>query len=86
LLKFSKQTNKQTELKLFDNLHGKAQTITITDFSTLYTLSDHNHLLTNILWLLSKLSKNKGMGFISLGYNKAWWSRVDDGKFDTYIA
>ena len=69
---------------MFDNLHGKARTITINDFSTLYTLFDHNHLLTNILWLLSKLSKNKGMGFISVGYNKAWWLRVDDGKFDTY--
>ena len=69
---------------MFDNLHGKARTITINDFSTLYTLFDHNHLLTNISWLLGKLSKNKGMGFISVGYNKAWWSRVDDGKFDTY--
>ena len=70
--------------QMFDNLHGKAKTITINDFSTLYTLFDHNHLLTNMSWLLQKLGKNKGMGYISVGYSKAWWSRVDDGKFETY--
>ena len=70
--------------QMFDNLHGKAKTITINDFSTLYTLFDHNHLLTNMSWLLQKLGKNKGMGYISVGYSKAWWSRIDDGKFQTY--
>ena len=56
---------------MFDNLHGRAETITINDFSTLYTLFDHNHLLTNISWLLGRLSKNKGMGYIS-GMSILW--------------
>jgi hypothetical protein len=70
--------------QMFDGLHGRAKTVTINDFSTLYTLFDHNHLLTNISWLLQRLGKNKGMDYISVGYNKAWWSRADEGKFETY--
>jgi hypothetical protein len=70
--------------QMFDNLNGKAKTVTINDFSTLYILFDHNHLLTNMSWLLQKLGKNKGRGYISVGYSKAWWSRVDDGKFEMY--
>ena len=70
--------------QMFDNLGGNAETISINDFSTLYTLFDHDHLLSNISWLLSKLSKNKGMIFISVGHKGAWWSSKDSGKFPTY--
>ena len=42
-------------------------------FSTLYTLFDHEHLLSNITWLLHKLSKNSNLHHIRIGVDKAWW-------------
>ena len=45
---------------MFDDAYGKVDSITINDFSTLYTLFDHDHLLHNIKWLLETLSKNSG--------------------------
>ena len=69
---------------MFDGLDGNAESISINDFSTLYTLFDHEHLLGNISWLLSKLSKNKGMQYISVGHKRAWWSASDTGKFRTF--
>ena len=47
------------------------------NFSTLYTLFDHDHLLSNITWLLQKLSKNSGMHHIRIGHDKAWWVKGD---------
>ena len=58
---------------MFDGIHGKANTISINDFSTLYTLFDHNHLLKNMTWLLGTLSKNSGKQCIKLDFNKARW-------------
>ena len=49
------------------------QSISINDFSTLYTLFDHEHLLGNITWLLHKLSKNSNYRHIKLAGSKAWW-------------
>ena len=69
---------------MFDGLHCRAASITINDFLTLYTLFDHGHLQGNIFWLLSKLGKNRGMGYISLGYKGAWWTARDSSKFETY--
>ena len=58
---------------MFDKVQGRANSISINDFSTLYTLFDHDHLLGNMSWLLDKLSKNSGMRYIRIGYDKAWW-------------
>ena len=45
--------------------------------TTLYTLFDHDHLLSNITWLFSKLSKNSGLHHIRIGHDKAWWGKSD---------
>ena len=60
---------------MFSKADGEALTISINDFSTLYTLFEHDHLLSNISWLLQRLSKNSGSNFIRVSYNKAWWVR-----------
>ena len=57
---------------MFDNANGIVS-ISINDFSTLYTLFDHEHLLGNISWLLHKLSKNSNLRHIRIGYDRAWW-------------
>ena len=57
---------------MFDNLRDEARSISINDFSTLYTLFDHDHLLGNISWMISKLAKNSGCSYISLGHENAW--------------
>ena len=69
---------------MLDNLQGKARSISINDFSTLYTLFNHDHLLGNISWMLSKLARNSGCSYISIGHEKAWWSRQLSDKYDTY--
>ena len=69
---------------MFDNLQGKARSISINDFSTLYTLFEHDHLLGNISWLFSKLARNSGCSYISIGHEKAWWSRQPSDKYETY--
>ena len=58
---------------MFNRAHGEALSISINDFSTLYTLFEHDHLLGNIKWLLDKLSKNSNRYHIKVSYNKAWW-------------
>ena len=68
---------------MFRSVQGNAETISINDFSTLYTLFDHNHLLANIFWLLDKLSKNSGKRFIKVGFDKAWWT-IDNTGGDTF--
>jgi len=64
---------------MFDKAHGVAVSISINDFSTHYTLFDHDHLIGNMSWLLSKLSKISGMQYIKIGYDKAWWVKGDTG-------
>ena len=80
---FDVQTS--TEVKaMFDSASGVANTISINDFSTLYTLFDHDHLLSNVTWLFSKLAKNSGLHHIKIGHDKAWWVKSDsDGDVYT---
>ena len=68
---FDVQTSKEVK-DMFDNANGIVS-ISINDFSTLYTLFDHEHLLGNISWLLHKLSKNSNLRHIRIGYDRAWW-------------
>ena len=73
-----------TEVKdMFDGAHGKVNSISINDFSTLYTLFDHDHLLRNIKWLLKTLSKNSGRHCIKIDYKKARWISNANGP-NTY--
>ena len=63
-----------TEVKdMFDGACGEANSISINDFSTLYTLFDHDHLLKNVKWLLDTLSKNSGKCCIKVEYKSARW-------------
>ena len=77
-------TENSTDLKnLLDSFQGRARSISINDFATLYTLFEHDHLMINVTWLLGRLSKNSGMNFIRVTYHKAYWTR-DSSKSDTY--
>ena len=60
---FDVQTSSEVR-EMFDKVHGRANSISVNDFSTLYTLFDHDHLLANMTWLLGKLSKNSGKNFV----------------------
>ena len=75
---FDVQTSVEVK-DMFSSAEGLADQISINDFSTLYTLFDHDHLLRNITWLLDKLAKNSGMNFVRVGYDKAWWV-IDDSE------
>ena len=75
---FDVQTSVEVK-DMFSGADGLVDQISINDFSTLYTLFDHDHLLRNMTWLLDKLSKNSGMGFVRIGYDKAWWV-IDDSE------
>lgn len=66
--------------KMFDGAHGKVDSISINDFSTLYTLFDHNHLLENIRWLFETLSKNSGKNCIKVESNTAKWVQDANGE------
>ena len=67
---------KSADLKLgLDRFQGDARLISINDFSTLYTLFEHDHLVRNMTWLLEKLSKNSGCQAITVGYESAYWAR-----------
>ena len=68
---FDVQTSMEVK-DMFDKAHD-IQMISINDFSTLYTLFDHEHLLSNITWLLHRLSKNSNLRHIRIGVDKAWW-------------
>lgn len=73
-----------TEVKdIFDNAHGKVDSISINDFSTLYTLFDHDHLLSNMRWLFETLSKNSGYNCIKIEYKSARWVQSANGD-NTY--
>ena len=62
---------------------GKADSISINDFSTLYTLFEHEHLMKNITWLINRLSKNSGMRFIKINFNSAFWVK-DNSVGDSF--
>ena len=72
---FDVQTSMEVK-GMFDQAHD-VQSISINDFSTLYTLFDHEHLLGNMKWLLQKLAKNSNYRHIRLSGNKAWWVSGD---------
>ena len=73
---FDVQTS--TEVKgMLDLASGNAHSISINDFSTLYTLFDHDHMLGNISWLLGKLSKNSGLYQERVNHEKAWSVKGD---------
>ena len=69
-----------TEVKdMFDNAQGKVDSISINDFSTLYTLFDHDHLLGNMRWLFEILSKNSGKNCIKIDSKSAKWVENANG-------
>ena len=68
---FDVQTSMEVK-DMFDQAHD-VQSISINDFSTLYTLFDHEHLLGNMKWLLHKLSKNSNLRHIKISSSKAFW-------------
>ena len=68
---FDVQTSMEVK-DMFDKVDD-AVSISINDFSTLYTLFDHEHLLANISWLLHRLAKNSNLRHIRIGKDKAWW-------------
>jgi len=70
--------------KIFDALEGKAETITINDFATLYTLFDHEHLLQNMRYLFTKLSKNSGCSYIAVYHTHARWTIRPVKEHNTY--
>jgi len=59
----------------FDSFQGNAESISINDFSTLYTLFEHGHLMRNVRWLLDRLAKNSGMQCVKVTYEGAYWVR-----------
>ena len=68
---FDVQTSMEVK-DMFDRA-VRVESISINDFSTLYTLFDHEHLLGNISWLLHKLSRNSNMRHIRIDYDNACW-------------
>ena len=68
---FDVQTSMEVK-GMFDQAHD-VQSISINDFSTLYTLFDHEHLLGNMKWLLHKLSKSSSYRHVKIASSKAWW-------------
>ena len=63
-----------------DRFQGSAETVSVNDFSTLYTLFDHEHLIGNIRWLLGRLSENSGKKFVRVTYGGAFWVWDDKGE------
>ena len=64
-----------------DRFTGDARSISINDFSTLYTLFEHDHLIRNMTWLLERLGKNSGCNSVKVSYEKAFWTK--DSNKDT---
>ena len=69
---FDVQTSMEVRA-MFDMAQGEALSISVNDFSTLYTLFDHDHLLGNMSWLFQRLGKNSGFQFVRVSYSRAWW-------------
>ena len=62
---------------------GNAESISINDFATLYTLFEHDHLMKNMRWLMDRLGKNSGNHCIGVSYTGAYWAR-DSSKPGIY--
>ena len=65
------------ELKNLLDSYGenkKAVSISINDFSTLYTLFEHEHIKANMEWLIGLLQRNKKKEYIRIGYKVAYWT------------
>ena len=74
------------ELKKLLDSYGedkRAVSISINDFSTLYTLFEHEHIKANMEWLLGLLQRNKKKEYIRIGYKEAYWtdSKEKDNTF-----
>ena len=69
---FDVKTSEEVK-SMFDSAAVPVTSISINDFSTLYTLFDHEHLLGNITWLLQKLAKNSGHRHLKVSKENAWW-------------
>ena len=75
-IRYSFDIEKSADLKLsLDSYNGDARSISINDFSTLYTLFEHDHLVRNMTWLLDRLSKNSGCQYVRVTHERAYWSR-----------
>ena len=73
---------KSADLKAgLDRFQGNAVTISVNDFSTLYTLFDHEHLIRNMTWLLDRLGKNSGCNTVKVGYEDAYWTKDSTGSY-----
>ena len=66
-----------------DTFNEEARTISINDFSTLYTLFEHDHLVSNMAWLLDRLGKNSGCQNVRVTHSGAYWTR-DSNSADTF--
>ena len=54
-IRYSFDIEKSADLKAgLDRFQGDARLISVNDFSTLYTLFEHSHLVSNMTWLLDK--------------------------------
>ena len=75
-IRYSFDIGKSADLKVsLDSYNGDARSISINDFSTLYTLFEHDHLVRNMTWLLDRLSKNSGCQYVHVAHDLAYWSR-----------
>ena len=71
---------KSADLKAgLDRFKGNAASISVNDFSTLYTLFEHNHLISNMTWLLDRLSKNSGCHLIGISREGSFWTKGSSG-------
>ena len=62
-----------------DIFKGNAATISVNDFSILYTLFEHDHLISNITWLLGSLSKYSGCHSIRVSHEGSFWAKGSSG-------
>ena len=69
-----------------DRFLGDARSISINDFSTLYTEFEHDHLIRNMTWLLDRLGKNSGCSSVKVSHEKAYWTRDSNSDNSFSIA
>ena len=62
-----------------DRFKGNAATISVNDFFTLFALFEHNHLISNITWLLGSLSKYSGCHSIRVSHEGSFWAKGSSG-------
>ena len=72
---------KSADLKVgLDRFQGDARSISINDFATLYTLFEHDHLVSNMTWMLGRLSKNSGCQSVRVNHDSAHWARNNNSE------